>query len=109
MKRRRHRRDLVVWSASVGLAYRYGTPPLVRTRRTGGVRRLLRIGGLLTVVGLMGVVSFARPRRRLLTGLVLTALPVILRDSMWGLGFFLVFVLYLSALVTPTTEPARQG
>jgi hypothetical protein len=34
------------------------------------------------------------------TAVVLTALPVILRDSLWGLVFFLVFVLYLSALVT---------
>jgi hypothetical protein len=50
----------------------------------------------------MGVVR-TRPRRRLLTGLVLTALPVLLRDSMWGLGFFLALVLYLSALVTPAT------
>ena len=103
MKLRRHRRDLAVWSSFVGQANRYGTPPLVRTRRTGRVRRLLHTGGLLTVLSLMGVVRFARPRRRLLTGLVLTALPVILRDSMWGLGFFLMFVLYLSALITPTT------
>jgi hypothetical protein len=103
MKLRRHRRDLAVWSSSVGPADRCGTPPLVRTRRRGPVRRLLHTCGLLTVLSLMGVVRVTRPRRRLLTGLVLTALPVILRDSMWGLGFFLAFVLYLSALVTPTT------
>jgi hypothetical protein len=109
MKLRRRRRYLAVWSSSAGLTDRYGTPPLVRARRTGRVRRLLHTGGLLTVIGLMGVVRVARPRRRLLTGLVLAALPVILRDSMWGLGFLLVFVLYLSALVTPTTESARQS
>jgi hypothetical protein len=103
MKLRRHRRELVVWSSSVGPADRYGTPPFVRTRRASRMRRRLRTGRLLTVVGLMGVVRVTRSRRRLLTGLVLTALPVILRDSMWGLGFFLMFVLYLSALVTPTT------
>jgi hypothetical protein len=103
MSLRRHRRDLAVWSSVAGQADRYGAPPLVRTRRTGRVRRLLHTGGLLTVLSLMGVVRFARPRRRLLTGLVLTALPVILRDSMWGLGFFLMFLLYLSALITPTT------
>ncbi len=103
MKLRRRGRSLAVWSSSVGLADRYGTAPLVRTRRTSRVRRLLHVGGLLTVICLMGVVRVTRSRRRLLTGLVLTALPVILRDSMWGLGFLLVFVLYLSALVTPTT------
>jgi hypothetical protein len=102
MKLRRHRRSLAVWSSSVPSADRYGPPPLVRTRRTRRVRRLLHTGGLLTVIGLMGVVR-TRPRRRLLTGLVLTALPVLLRDSMWGLGFFLALVLYLSALVTPAT------
>jgi len=103
MSLRRHRRDLAVWSSSVGSADRYGTPPLVRTRRIGRVRRLLRTGGILTVISLMGVVRVTRSRRRLVTGLVLTALPVILRDSLWGLGFLLMFVLYLSALITPTT------
>jgi len=103
MKLRRHRPALVVWNSFGGQAARYATPPLVRTRRTGRARRLLHRGGLLTVLSLMGVVRAARLRRRLLTGLVLTALPVILRDSMWGLGFFLMFVLYLSALISPTT------
>jgi hypothetical protein len=103
MKLRRHRRDLAVWSSSVAPADRYGPPLLVRMRRTRRVRRLLHTGGLLTVISLMGVVRVTRHRPRLLTGLVLTALPVILRDSMWGMAFFLAFVLYLSALVTPTT------
>jgi hypothetical protein len=103
MRLRRHRRDLAVWSSYAGPADRYGTRPLVRSRRTGRVRRLLHIGGLLTVMSLMGVVRVTRSRRRLMTGLVLTALPVIMRDSLWGLGFFLAFVLYLSALISPTT------
>jgi hypothetical protein len=103
MSLRRHRRDLAVWSSSVGPADRYGTPPLVRTRRTSRVRRLLHTGGILTAISLMGVVRVTRSRRRLVTGLVLTALPVILRDSLWGLGFLLMFVLYLSALISPTT------
>jgi hypothetical protein len=100
MRLRRRRRHLVVLSSSVGSADRYGPPALVRTRRRSGVRRLVRTGGLLTIISLIGVVRVARSRPRPVTAVVLTALPVILRDSLWGLVFFLVFVLYLSALVT---------
>jgi len=56
---------------------------------------VVRIGGLLTVIGLMGAFRVARSRRRLLTGLVLAALAVTLRDSMWGILFSIMFVLYL--------------
>jgi hypothetical protein len=103
MRPRRYRRNLVVWSSSVGPADRYGTPPFARTKRRGRVRRFVHTGVLLTIIGLMSAVHVTRHRRKLLTLLVLTALPVILRDSMWGLVFLLVFMLYLSALVTPTT------
>ena len=98
-KRRRH---LVVWSLSAGPADRYGTAASVPARRTGRVRRLVRIGGLLTVIGLMGAFRVARSRRRLLTGLVLAAVTVILRDSVWGLFFFIMFLLYL-----PPWSPQR--
>jgi hypothetical protein len=61
------------------------------------VRRLVRIGGLLTVLSLMGAFRVARSRRLLLplTGLVLAALTVILRDSLWGVPFWIAFLLYL--------------
>jgi hypothetical protein len=95
MSPRRRRRHLVVVSSSAGPADRYGTSASVRTRRKSRVRRLIRIGGLLTVIGLMGAFRVARSRPRLLTGLVLAALVVILRDSMWGLLFLIVFLLYL--------------
>lgn len=94
MSLRRRRRHLVVWSSSVGPADRYGTAA-VRTRRRGRVRRLVRIGGLLTVIGLMGAFRVARSRPRLLTGLALAALAVILRDSMWGLVSLMALLLYL--------------
>jgi hypothetical protein len=95
MSPQRRRRYLVVLSSSAGPADRYGTSASVRTRRKGRLRRLVRIGGLLTIIGLMGAFRVARSRRRLLTGLVLAALAVILRDSMWGLLFTLMFLLYL--------------
>jgi nitric oxide reductase large subunit len=95
MSPQRRGRHLVVWSSSVGPADRYGTSAAVRTRRKGRVRRLVRITGLLAVISLMGAFRVARSRRRLLAGLVLAALTVILRDSMWGVLFFLAFLLYL--------------
>jgi hypothetical protein len=43
----------------------------------------------------MGAFRVARSRPRLLPGLVLAALTLILRNSMWGLFFFVAFLLYL--------------
>jgi hypothetical protein len=95
MKLRSRRRHLVVFSSSVARADRYGAPPSVRTSRNGRVRRSIRLAALLTVISLMSVVRVARSRRRLLTGLALAAFAVILRDSLWGLVFFMAFLLYL--------------
>jgi hypothetical protein len=97
---RRRRRNLVVWSSSASPADRYRTPAFVRTRRRSRVRRLVHTGWLLTVIGLLGAIRAARPRWRPLVGLVLTALAVILRDSLWGLVFLLMFFLFMSALVS---------
>ena len=95
MSPQRRRRHLVVWRSSAGLADKYGTAASVRTRRNSRVRRLVRIGGLLTVLSLMGAFRVARSRRLVLAGLVLAALTVILRDSMWGVLFWIAFLLYL--------------
>lgn len=95
MSPRRRQRHLVVWSSSAGQADRYGMSAVVRTRRKGGVRRLVRIGGLLTILGLMSAFRVARSRPRPLTGLVLAGMAIILRDSMWGLVFLMVFLLCL--------------
>jgi hypothetical protein len=85
MRRLRHQRDVAVWVSPASPADGYSSP-LARRRRTGRVRRLLRIGTQPMVLGLIGVVGFTQSRPRLLTGLLLTALPVILRDSMLGPG-----------------------
>lgn len=95
MSPQRRGRHLVVWSSSAGPADRYGTSAAARTRRKGRARRLVRITWLLAVISLMGAFRVARSRRRLLPGLVLAALVVILRDSMWGVLFWLAFLLYL--------------
>jgi hypothetical protein len=62
MRLRPHRQNLVVWGTSVGPAIRYGAPrpaPLPRTKR---IRRSIRTGTLLTIMGLM------RPARIVQTG-----------------------------------------
>jgi hypothetical protein len=82
MRLRAHRRNLVVWSPSVGPAGRYGAPRLTRTRR---IHRGIRVGALLTVIGLMRLARSVRPRwRPLLAGTVLTAVGVMLRNGAWG-------------------------
>jgi hypothetical protein len=104
MRLRRRRRHVVVLSTAVGRADRYGTlvradrygtPVLVQPRRRGRVRRFFLFGAVLTIISVTGAFRVARLRRRLLTGVVLAGLAVILRDSMWGLVFLLVFLLYL--------------
>ena len=49
MRLRPHRRNLVVWSSSG----RYGAQTFTRLARTGRIRRCIRTGALLTVIGLM--------------------------------------------------------
>ena len=66
MRQRSHRRNLVVWSQSAGSVGRYGAPPFTRRRR---IRRWIRTGALLTVVGLMPLARSVRARwRPLLAG-----------------------------------------
>ena len=50
MRRRAHHRNLVVWSSSAGSAFWDGAPRLTRTRR---IRRWIRTGALLMVIGLI--------------------------------------------------------
>ena len=61
MKLRPHRRNLVAWSTSVGLAGQYGAPRFTRPTRTGRIRRCIRTGALLTVIGLMRLARAGEP------------------------------------------------
>src|SRR5215471_19051316 len=66
MRLRPHRRNLVVFSSSAEPANRHGARQYNRPARSGQIRRLIRIGLLLTVIA-------GRPRwRPLLAGTVLT-------------------------------------
>lgn len=102
MRLRRHRRNLVVWSSAASSAGRYGGPTFFRTRQRSRLRRLVRTGGLLTLVGLVGLARVIRPRwRPLLAGLVLTTVGFMLRDSAWGLAFLLGILFLFSAVLIP--------
>jgi hypothetical protein len=62
MMLRLHRRNLVIWSTSVGPADRYGTPRLTRPARTRRIPRCIRTGALLVVIGLMRLARMVRTR-----------------------------------------------
>jgi hypothetical protein len=97
MRLRSHRRDVVVWSASAGSTDRYRTPGLTRLGRGRRIRRLARMGGLLTIIGLVRLAQAVRPRwRPLLAGVALTVTGVILRSDPAGVAFIpgVMFLLY---------------
>lgn len=60
----RQHRNLVVWSQSVGPADRSGALRLTRLTRTRRIRRCIRTGALLVVIGLMRLARTVRARWR---------------------------------------------
>ena len=104
MRLRSHRRNLVARSLSANPADRYGEPRLMRPVRTRRIRRPLRTGALITVIGMVCLARGARHRwRPLLAGTVLTVVGVMLRGGVLGLLitlpglWFLVYTLLIPA------------
>jgi len=101
MRLRAHRRNLVVWSPSVGSAGRCGVPKLARLALTRRIHRGIRTGALLMVIGLMRLARAVRPRwRPLLAGGVLTVVGGMLHGA-WGVVFFPGLLFLLSAPLVP--------
>ena len=101
MRRRSHRRNLVVRSQSAGSAGRYGAPPFTRRRR---IRRWIRTGALLTVVGLMPLARAVRARwRPVLAGAVLTVVGVVWLDGPGGMVLLPGLWLLVSAPLNPAS------
>lgn len=62
MMLRLHRRNLMVWSTSVGLADRYGARRLTRPGRTRRILWCTRTAALLVLIGLMRLARTVRTR-----------------------------------------------
>jgi hypothetical protein len=106
MRLRAHRRNLVLWSPAADSAVWDGTPRLTRTRR---IRRRIRIGALLMVIGLMHVTRTVRPRwRPLLAGGVLTVAGVVASGA-WGAVLLPGVLFLLFAPLIPAPPKARRS
>ena len=109
MRLRAHRRNLVVWSTSVGPAGRYGAPRFTRLARTRRIRRCVRVGALLTVIGMMRLARGVRLRwRPLLAGTVLTVAGVMLRSGAWDLVLPAGLWSFVYALLIPASPDADR-
>ena len=110
MKLRAHRRNLVAWSPSVGLADRYGAPRHPRLARTRRIHRFIRTSALLTVIGLMRLARAVRPRwRPLLAGGILTVVGLMLRSGAWGVVILPgIWFLGSALLVHGNPDPDRK-
>jgi hypothetical protein len=101
MRLRPHRRKLVIWRQSAGAAARYGGLRPTRTRR---YPRWIRIGALLTVIGLVGLARGVRTRwRPLLPGVALTVAGAIMRTGPGGVLLLPGMLLLLYALLIPAS------
>ena len=106
MRLRAHRRNLIGWSPPVGQAGRYDAP---RLAPTGRFRRFIRIGALLTALGLIRLARGVRPRwRPLLAGVVLTVAGFMLRGNLWGMVIIGGFWYLVYALLMPVSTDADR-
>ena len=112
MRLRAHRRNLVVWSPSVGSADRYGAPKLTRLALTRRIHRGIRTGALLMVIGLMRLARAVGSRwRPLLAVGALTGFGVV-AAVVWGLVLLPGLLFFVSAALVPAapeTDRARRA
>ena len=112
MRLRAHRRNLVVWSPSVGSADRYGASRLARLARARRIHWWIRTGALLMIIGVMRLARAVRPRwRPLLVGGALTGVGVV-AAVVWGLVLLPGLLFLVSAALIPArpkTDRARRA
>jgi hypothetical protein len=116
MRLRPHRRTLVVWSSRRGLRGprghagldSRGLPWFTQAARPRRIRRCIRTGALLTIVGLMRVARAVRADWRLPAGVVLTVAGVMLRSSPVGVVMIPGLLFLVVAILDPASpQPAR--
>jgi len=106
MSLRSRRRNLIGWSQSASTVRRNGVRPFTRIRR---IRRWIRTGALLAVVGLMPLARAVRARwRPLLAGGVLTVAGVMWLDGPGGMVLLPGLWLLLSAPLIPASPEADR-
>ena len=113
MRLRTHRGNLVVWRASRCPDERGRGLWFTRPARSIRIRRRMRTGVLLAILGVMRLAAAARPRwRPLLAGVVLTTTGIVLRSGAPGIVMIPGMLSLLSALLVPvdpvTTGPRRR-
>jgi hypothetical protein len=105
MRRRSHRRNLVVWNASAGPAGRYSAPRFRRLTRTRRIHRWIRTGALFALIGLMRLPHAVRTRWRpmlLLAGGVLMVAGIVLSS---GVTFISGLLVLLPTALIPSDSP----
>ncbi len=100
---RPYRRNLAMWNLYVGPPGRYG---LTQRRRTKRIRRRVRIGVLVTLIGLRWLARAVQADWRPLAGAVLTAAGVVLRSGAGGVLLLPGLLLLVFALLCPATPKA---
>jgi hypothetical protein len=109
MRLRPHRRNLVIWSPSACRAGSGRGLWFTRPARSVRIRRRLRTGVLLALLGAMRLAAAARPRwRPLLAGVVLTTAGVVLRSGPAGIVMIPGMLSLLSALLVPADPVAAS-
>jgi hypothetical protein len=104
--RPQRRRNLVVWSQSGGTDRASRVTRYTRTRR---IRRWIRIGMLLTLLGLTPLARAVRPRwKPLLAGTVLTVAGVIMRGSPASSAMLLPGLMLLMAAPLVPGSPGAE-
>jgi hypothetical protein len=109
MRLRAHRRKLVVWGPSAGSAGRYSALAPARPPRARRIRRWIRIGALLAVVGPVRLARVMPPHwRAALAGAVLCVVGVVLRNGAGGAVLLPGLLFLLSAPLIPDSHKAAR-
>lgn len=107
MRLRAHRRNVVVWSSSVGPADRHGALGLTRPARNKRIRRFFHTGVLLALMGLRGLIRSTR-WQLLLAGGVLTVAGIVLRRDPAGVVLLPGLLFLFSTLLIPAIPEADR-
>jgi hypothetical protein len=107
MRLRPHRRTRVVWRSHAG-PDRHGLPWVTQVARPRRIRRRMRTGALLTIIGLMRLARAVQADWRLPAGVVLTVVGVVLRTNPAGVVMIPGLLFLVLAVIDPATpKPAR--